>query len=159
MMRLTSHCPGPGSMYCILLMAANEFAQIWTLVQGGSVRCLLVPRPVRTLCRAISRGSPITYSSVSNNSLLVHRYVLCDRHSVFYNDPLAPMRSDSSIEPSAKKDISPGRWVYLLDTFCSFLVGTCEEGCAFWKGLRFYPLGMLRACYGVDAGALRNCLC
>lgn len=53
MIRLAGRCSGPGSLYCSLRMAACESTQMWTLVQGGSVHCLLVPRLIRRPCSAI----------------------------------------------------------------------------------------------------------
>lgn len=108
MIRLASHCPGPGSICCSHLMAVCESAQMWTLVQGCFVHCLLAPRPVRWPCSAISRASPITYSSASNTSLFVPRYMFRIFHSGSHHTTLAPLRLESSLEPSVQNDISPG---------------------------------------------------
>lgn len=112
-----SHCCRPGSMCCILLMAACEFTEMCTLIQCSSDWCLLSFLSLRPFRSSISRASPIAYSFASNNSLLVPRYVLFVVHSGLRHATLAHVCPVSFLQPSVLKDISSCPSVCLLASY------------------------------------------
>lgn len=141
MMHLANYCTGPGSVCCSLLMATCESAQTWTLVQGSSPSYpleLLVSLPFS----AISKASPITYSSAPKTFLLVLRYVFRIFHSGSCDATLAPVHYESSFEPSIQKDICPARPAYLLTSSAPSSLLHTMGAFASWKRLLVFPLGV-----------------
>lgn len=120
MMRLAINFPVPGSVCCSRLIAVSESIQMWIFVQNDSPSCLLVLRPVWSPCSAISRASPIAYSSASTTFLFVPRYVFRIFNLGSFHATLAPLRPEFCLELCVQKDCLLGRSVCLLASSVPF---------------------------------------